>query len=149
MSATGTSTAIPGSDPNDRGAGLAELEELLWIERDLLEDLEFRLVQQQHLILASADERWIRRSTVEVTSALDRLQECEVARAACTDQLSRDRGMDPDVTLDQLGATFPEPWPAILGDHRVALRVLSDAIEELVEETERVVRLELVREASA
>lgn len=147
MSSPGPDATTAGTEPAEFAAVLAELAALLWTERELLERLQFKLLAHQ-LTLSRDGSRWIELAGAEVRSALARLQACEVARAACTDQLIRRHGLPSDTTLRELAAVAPEPWPAILGDHHAALRSLTVAVDRVVDETQRLVRAQIDADAS-
>jgi hypothetical protein len=104
------------------------LTDVLWREREVLEDLLFKLTAQQ-MVLRSGESRWVARADAEVRAALEGLQDFEVLRAAEVDLLVRDYGLRADVSLRELAETAPEPWPTVLHDHREALRTLTVEID--------------------
>ena len=62
--------------------GLAEVSNILWQERNLLELLQFKLDEQQ-LLLAAGKSRWLPYATSELERVLDVLARClEVALPA-------------------------------------------------------------------
>ena len=125
---------VPGHD--DVEDSFAELAALLWRERDVLEDLLFRLVAQQ-LILSSGDTRWLPRADAEVRTASASLQEHEIARAAEVNVLLRHYALPADTSLRELAAFAPEPWPLVLLEHREALRLLALEIDQATDENRR------------
>src|SRR5438270_5256883 len=60
--------------------GLAEVSNILWQERQLMELLLFKLEEEQ-LVLASGRSRWLNHATREVEMVLEEIKRAEVARA--------------------------------------------------------------------
>lgn len=131
--------AAAAAEPAEPPAALGGLTALLWDERELLSSLQFKLVEQQ-LILRSGELLWAADADAEVRSTLRQLQDCEIVRAAELDELAMVYGLAADVTLDELAAHVPEPWPAILRDHHQALSVLTAAVDAVAAQTELLVR---------
>lgn len=118
------------------GADLSVLSALLWRERELLETVLYRLVAQQRL-LAAGDVRWLAHADQDVHDALEAVREHDVVRAVEVDLVARTHQLAPDVALRELAAAAPEPWPALLQDHRDALRELTAQIETATAENRR------------
>jgi flagellar FlgN protein len=118
-----------------RGA-FGALTTLLWREREILEHLVFRLVEQQ-LILSAGLARWLPTVDGEVRAAAESLQDHEVARAFEVDLLVQHFGLPPGTTLRELADVAPEPWPTMLLDHRDALLALTVEIDTVTEENRR------------
>lgn len=120
----------------DTGDAFSAVTALLWREREVLERLLFKLVEQQ-LILTSGNTRWLNHADAEVRDAVASLQDHEIVRAAEVDALVRRHGLPADATLRQLAETAPEPWPMVLLDHREALRALTLEIDSVATENKR------------
>jgi hypothetical protein len=109
-----------------------KLSLILWRERELLELLAYKLEVEQ-LILASGRSRWLAHSTKEVEELLATLRETEVMRAVAADEIAEQLGLPPAPTLAVLAEHAPEPWRAILDDHRTAFITATREIAELSE----------------
>ncbi len=133
-----TGSQLRGTHPerDDVAGTIADLAALLWREREILEDLLFRLVEQQ-LILSSGAARWLPKADQEVRTAADTLQEHEVGRAAEVNELVRHYALPGDTSLRELAAFAPDPWPLVLLEHREALRLLALEIDQATDENRR------------
>jgi len=109
-----------------------KLSLILWRERELLELLAYKLEVEQ-LILAGGRTRWLARSTKEVEEVLEVLRETEVLRAVAADEVAEELGLAPAPTLAAIAERAPEPWRAILDDHRTAFVSATRQIAELSE----------------
>jgi hypothetical protein len=117
-------------------AGYEAVSNALWIQRDALQTLLYRLVCER-LILTSGSGRWLACADDEVRAALHQLRTGEVLRAVEVDELTRALGLDPDASLAQLATLAPEPWTSLLTDHRVALRALAFEVQSVADENRR------------
>lgn len=109
-------------------AGYSAVSAVLWREREALQHVQFKLVQQQ-LILQSGHTRMLDAATGELESALDQLRCTEVLRAIESEVVAAELGVDELPTLAELAAGAPEPWASVLAEHRTALRELTDEVE--------------------
>jgi hypothetical protein len=98
---------------------LQEVSGVLWTERNLLEELAFKL-DVQHLVLSSGRTRWLARATKELEAVLDQLRSAELVRAIKIDVLAETLGLAPSPSLAALVAVLPEPWAEIFAQHREA-----------------------------
>jgi hypothetical protein len=114
----------------------AALAAALWSERDTLETLLFKLVEEQ-LVLTGGVTRWLNRADDEVRAALDRVCTNEVMRAAEVDGLVWVLGLPAETTLAELAELAPEPWGEVLSEHRTALRTLAFEIQAATAENRR------------
>jgi hypothetical protein len=119
MSVSGPTVSPAPADP------LAGLDDVLWRQRRMLENLVYRLSTQQLLIAAGA-ARWARHSTDEVDTAIAEIRACELDRALDAEFAAGHLGLAPDATLGAIAAASPEPWPAILQDHLADLAAMLD-----------------------
>jgi hypothetical protein len=109
---------------------------LLWEEREVLERVLFKLVEQQ-LIVEAGQTRWLAAANNEVEAAAMALRGSEVLRSAEVDALAEVLGLAPGATLAELAAAAPEPWADMLREHRDALIVLTMDMDNLVETSRR------------
>ncbi len=110
------------TDPMDALTGV------LSRERRLLEYLLFKLTAAQHL-LATGETRFLGWSSSEVEHAAARVREAELLRAAVVARVVNVLAVaNPQPSLRELVGHSPEPYRAILDDHRSALHGLMDEI---------------------
>jgi hypothetical protein len=121
------------TDANDL---FAEVASVLWSEREMLEHLLFKLVEEQ-LVLAAGSTRWLNCADAEVRAATARLQLGEVTRAVQVEALAERLHMPVATTLAELASIAPEPWPLVLTEHRAALRSLVAEIDAVAAENRR------------
>jgi hypothetical protein len=111
----------------------SDVSALLWREREALEMLLFKLVEEQ-LIVASGQVRWLPAANREVEAVLDELRTTEVLRALEVDSLADELGLTPGPSLLQLAEVAPEPWGTLLLEHRDALLSAMGTIENVKNE---------------
>jgi len=105
---------------------MERLSTVLWRERELLDQLHYRLEVEQ-LVLASGRSRWLAAAARDVDSVLTTIRETEVLRAVAADAAAEAVGMTSNPSLSALVEAAPEPWASILGEHRQAfLEVTAD-----------------------
>ncbi|MEJ5944045.1 flagellar export chaperone FlgN [Pseudokineococcus basanitobsidens] len=107
--------------------GLAELSNVLWREREVLELLLFKLEEEQ-LVLSSGRTRWLAHATREVEVVLDQVRGAELERAVHVDAVATEVGAPAGAGLRQLAEAAPAPWDEVLGAHRDAFLVLTSEI---------------------
>lgn len=111
----------------DREALLSALSTVLWRERQLLELLLFKLVEEQMVLAAGAD-RWLPRATREVELVVEQVRVAELGREVEVGALTGALGLGEGVTLRELIALVDDPWPEILTKHREAFLELTREI---------------------
>jgi hypothetical protein len=117
-------------------ATYAAVSDALWLQRETLQTLLYRLVCEK-LMLVSRANRWLARADDEVRATLDQLRTGELMRAVEVEELTRLRGLDADASLAELAAASPEPWQTVLADHRAALRTLVFEVQGVAQENRR------------
>ena len=120
-------------------SGFAEVSDILWRERELLDLLLFKL-DSERLLLRAGSVQWLARSTHEVDLVLEQLQLVEVTRALEVDDLAAQLGMHPGATLSELAAAAPTPWAELFQAHRAAFRTLIEEVTDLAETNQRALR---------
>src|SRR3954466_2245785 len=108
--------------------GFSEVSTLLWREREALQLLLFKLVEEQ-LIVSAGQARWLAHANDEVEAALEQLRGTEGLRAAEVDAIADDLGLSAPPTLAELAALAPEPWSTLFAEHRQVLLRLVDEVE--------------------
>lgn len=98
---------------------MERLSTVLWRERELLEQLHYRLEVEQ-LVLASGRSRWLAAAARDVDAVLTTIRETEVLRAVASDEAAAAVGMTSNPSLSALVEAAAEPWSSILGEHRQA-----------------------------
>src|SRR3954454_11048100 len=99
---------------------IERLSQVLWRERELLEELQYALEVEQ-LVLASGRTRWLMRSATGVESVLAGMRKTELMRAVAADHVADKIGLAPNPSLRQLAEESPEPWGEIFREHRQAI----------------------------
>jgi hypothetical protein len=107
----------------------ADLNSVLWRERELLESLLFFLETEQ-LILASGRTRWLPRASAEIERTTAALRTTELLRAAQADEVAAELGLAADPSLDALAQAAVEPWGTIFEDQREAFLSITTQIAE-------------------
>ena len=105
----------------------ADLNSVLWRERELLESLLFFLETEQ-LILASGRTRWLPRASAEIERTTSALRTTELLRAAQADEVAAEMGLAADPSLNALAEAAAEPWGTIFEDQREAFLSITDQI---------------------
>ncbi len=121
---------------NDEISGFAEVASLLWTEREILERVLFKVVEEQ-LVVAAGHTRWLPSTNREIEAALGDLRRTEVERATEVDAVAKQLDLPPACTLTELAHAAPQPWDEIIREHRVALVGLMSEINAATSETRR------------
>jgi hypothetical protein len=108
---------------NELAETFSAVASLLWNEREALELVHFKLVQEL-LLLQAGESRWLAKADAEVAEAIRRMRVSEVLRAAEMERILTELGLPLTATLAELAAIAPEPWGLVLTEHRTALRSL-------------------------
>lgn len=106
------------------------LSQILWRERELLELLSFKL-EVERLVLASGRTRYLASATRDIEDVLSSLRETELMRAVAADATAEELGLAANPSLAALAEAAPEPWRAILVEHRDALVSVAREIADL------------------
>ena len=108
----------------------------LWMQREALEMLLYRLMAEQ-LVVSSGSTRFLVRADADVQAAIHDVQGGELVRAAETDALLRELGLPAEASLAEIADAAPEPWSTLLDEHRTALRTLSFEVQAAADENHR------------
>jgi hypothetical protein len=119
--------------------GAENLSSLLWLERDLLDLLTFKLEEEQ-LLLTAGKSKWLQHASLEVEQVLTRLREAGLARVVATSAVALEWGVAEDATLAQLAAAAPAPWAELLRAHLEAMTAQTNQIKNLRDENEQYLR---------
>jgi len=111
---------------------LADVSNVLWRERELMELLLFKLEEEQ-LVLASGRTRWLPHATREVEAVLESIREAELLRAVEVDAVALELGLAPSPSLRVLAERAPSPWDELLRGHREAFLRLASEISTMAE----------------
>jgi hypothetical protein len=120
----------------DEFEAFAAVSNLLWTEREILETVLFKLVQE-NTIISSGSTRWLNRADAELRAALEQMRAAEIIRAGEVEALALQLNLPLDTTLAQLIEVAPEPWPAVLAEHRAVLRSMVHEIEAVTADNRR------------
>lgn len=119
--------------------GADNLSSLLWHERELLDMLTFKLVEEQLLLKAGAS-KWLHHASLEVAQVVKKLAQAGLARTVATSAVAIEWGVAEDATLAQLAAAAPEPWDDLLRSHLDAMSGQTAAIKQLRDDNEQFLR---------
>lgn len=113
-----------------------------------MELLLFKL-QQEHLMLAAGQDRWLHHATAEVNLVMAELAQASAARTATSAQLAAAAGLSAEATLGELAAAALPEWSLMLHDQREQLRALLRQIESVGRINREILanRLSVTREA--
>ncbi len=111
---------------------MPDLAAILWRQRELLDRLVYRLECEQ-LLLAAGRTSFLATATSEVEALIEELQVVELQRAATTDAVARELGLEVGVTLEELAGTAQPPWTGVLLEHRHALVAVTGELAALAE----------------
>ena len=112
--------------------GLAEVSDILWRERELLDVLLFKLEEEQ-LLLAAGKVRWLSRATREVELVLEQIRLTELTRSIEVDAAAAQLGLEPNPSLGTLADIAPAPWGDLFRAHRAAFLKLTQEITGLAD----------------
>lgn len=110
---------------------LSGLSAVLWRERDVLDNLLYRLDVQQ-LLLMSGRDAWLVRASREIEEAIEQVRNIELERAVYFDEAARALGLEPGPSLSQVAAAVEEPWKSLLNEHYDAFMDLSTRIQAII-----------------
>lgn len=116
--------------------GLAELNGVLWDERDLLEDLLFAL-RTEEWVIGAGHSRWVGRAGSRVEEVNDLLRLTDVLRAAESAAVAAELGLGPAPSLAELAECAGEPWRTVFLEQRAGLRAAADDISAVTVHTSR------------
>ncbi|HET9187443.1 MAG TPA: flagellar export chaperone FlgN [Acidothermaceae bacterium] len=103
-------------------ASFAEVSDILWRERELLDVLLFKLDQERLLLSEDGEQavRWLARASHEIDLVIEELKVADLTRAVEVDALAAELGLDPAPTLATLAEAAAPPWNDLFAAHRAA-----------------------------
>lgn len=110
-----------------------------WREREAIEQLLFKLEEEQLLLLAGRSW-WLGHATREVEELLDRICEVELARAVEVAAVAGELDLGEDASLAMLAGAAPPPWGPLLDGHDRALRSLKGQVVAVAEANLKILR---------
>ena len=117
-------------DTTDQTAAmLEELSRVLWKQRELIDQLQYRLELQQLVLAASRADR-LPLALADVEAAMDAIRVVEQQRDAVVRDCAERFGLPDNATITQLRESAPEPWRTVLVDHQQALLAQVAATEQ-------------------
>lgn len=125
---------------------LAAVSNILRRERNVLEQLLFKLTEEQR-VLTAHDPRALAAATRAVEDVLQEVGQTELLRAMEVQLVADDLELDGPPSLRRLLEAAPSPWSTILRSHYEALRALSAEITRLARARQRLSHETLVAEA--
>ncbi len=109
---------------------LAELSNVLWRQRQLLDLLLFRMTVEQTL-LVGRQVRWLSRATDEVEAVLEEMRETELVRSVVLQNIADDLRLHGEPSLREVAEAAPAPWGDIFEEHRRAFLGLTDEVQTI------------------
>jgi hypothetical protein len=120
--------------------GANELSSMLWRERELLDLLTFKLVEEQ-LLLTAGKSQWLQHATREVEQVVTQLRTTGLSRAVEASALALAWGISPEANLREIAAAAPAgPWGDLLTGHLEALNSQTAVITSLRDSNEQFLR---------
>lgn len=110
--------------------GFAEVSNVLWQERELLELLLFKLEEEQ-LLIATGRTRWLPHATREVEVILQQIRHAETVRMNKVDELAREQGWPKTPSLRELSDLVPQEWAEVFAAHRAEFLQLTHQVHEV------------------
>lgn len=110
---------------------LAELSNVLWRQRQLLDQLLFRLTVEQ-MLLSDRQIRWLNSAMNAVEDVLSALRDCDVVRSMVLIDIAEELGLAHDATLQEVSVAAGGAWSGIFEDHRRAFLDMTDEVRALV-----------------
>jgi hypothetical protein len=107
-----------------------DLSYQLWIVRELLEQLVFKL-DVQGLLLRANRSRWMPMICSEIDAIRTAINDVEQARAGCSARVAVAHGLPADVNLGDLIDAIESPWSSLLAEHRMHLLAQQGEVEEM------------------
>ena len=109
---------------------LSGLSSLLWRERDILDNLLFKLDVQQ-LLLMSGRSGWLVRASREIETALEQVRIIELERAVRFNEVSGELNLEASPSLAAIAGAAEEPWKSLLTEHYEAFLELATRIQAI------------------
>ena len=111
---------------------MEKLSQILWLERELLDNLLFRLEEEQ-MVLASGRTRWLVKAASDIEHVLATIRETEILRSVAADEAAASIGLGHNPSLRALAESVDEPWHSILLDHHEAFAAATNEVIALAE----------------
>ncbi len=111
---------------------LKALSDILWRERELLEQLLFKLEVEQLFLVTGRTTR-LPLATREVEEVLETFRRTELGRTMEVEEAALLLGLPSGVSLLELAQAAPAPWDVILLEHRKTFVRLTSEISELAQ----------------
>lgn len=121
-----------------------ELSHQLWMLRELMEQLVYRL-EVQSMLLAAGRVRWLPFVAAEVDAVIDAVRRTEHERAVVSHRLAAEAGIPADASLTELADRLADPWGPLLRQHRLHLLSLQGEVEEVAQSNQELARRGVLR----
>jgi hypothetical protein len=113
---------------------LPDLAAVLWRQREVIEQLAYKLECEQ-LLMASGRTARLGQSISEVEGIAEKLQLLEMQRAEAADRAAAELGLPPGSGLAEIAGSVQPPWTEVLLEHRTALLTLTAELKGLADST--------------
>ncbi|MGA8211108.1 MAG: flagellar protein FlgN [Nocardioidaceae bacterium] len=111
---------------------MENLSSLLWRERELLEQLLYKLEVEQ-LVLTGGRSQWLALAAREIEALLEEVRDVELLRAICVESVADELGLPSAPSLAEIARSCAEPWRGIWLDHREAFTTVTTAIRDMAQ----------------
>ena len=113
---------------------LPDLAAVLWRQREVIEQLAYKLECEQ-LLMASGRTARLGQSISDVEAVASSMQMLEMQRAEAADRVAAELGLPPGSGLTEIAGTVQPPWTEVLLEHRTALLTLTSELKSLADST--------------
>ena len=120
---------FPHTDLEEASMDMSGLSSLLWRERDILDNLLFKLDVQQ-LLLMSGRSGWLVRASREIETALEQVRIIELERAVRFERIAEDLDSTAAPSLSAIAESAEEPWKSLLTEHYEAFLEIAAQIQK-------------------
>ncbi len=119
--------------PMENAMSVQRLSACLYEEKLLLEELLFKLEEEQ-LILVSGRHRWLERATAEVENVLRTINSMESTRIDIMVGVAEELGLDAgaQATMSEVAEAVGEPWSEVLLGSRESMKSLMSQITRMI-----------------
>ncbi|MFW2337911.1 MAG: flagellar protein FlgN, partial [Candidatus Nanopelagicales bacterium] len=121
---------FPHTDLEEASMDMSGLSSLLWRERDILDNLLFKLDVQQ-LLLMSGRSGWLVRASREIETALEQVRIIELERAVRFERIAEDLDSTTAPSLSAIAESAEEPWKSLLTEHYEAFLEIAAQIQKI------------------
>ena len=121
-----------------------ELSHQLWMLRELMEQLVYKL-ELQSMLLAAGRVRWLPFIAAEVDAVIDAVCRLEDDRQTASRRLAMQIGVSAGSSLTEVADQLADPWGSVLRQHRLHLLSLQGEVEAAAQANHELARRGVLR----